>query len=171
MENDVRIDPRAFIKRPELVSFGNHISIDCFVYISTAVKMGDWIHIAPSVSIIGGEDGHLTIGNFCAIAAGARIICASDNWTSSMICSFLPIEYRDLINKPIVMGNFCGVATNSILMPGVTMAKGSILGAGSILTHDTVEWGIYVGSPARLVRYRKNQQEILKSARLLGYEV
>lgn len=168
--SDVYIDKLAVIKRPKIVTMGNHISIDCFVYISTGLTMADWVHIAPFSSIIGGEYGHLTIGNFCALAAGARVICATDDWSSSIVCSFVPIEHRILINKPVVMGDFCGVATNGVVMPGVTMARGSILGANSLLAQDTVEWGIYVGTPARLVKFRE-KDSILKASKLLGYDI
>jgi hypothetical protein len=51
---DVRISELAHIARPELVSIGNHIAIDMWTYISTQLILGDYIHIAPSVSIIGG---------------------------------------------------------------------------------------------------------------------
>ncbi len=53
---DVRVSDKAEIVRPELVTIGNHVSIDSWVYISTNVKMGDYIHIAPHVSIIGGSE-------------------------------------------------------------------------------------------------------------------
>ena len=168
--NDIRIDKLAVIKRPELVTLGNHVSIDCFVYISTSLTTKNWVHIAPFVSIIGGIHGHLSMGEFTALAAGARIICATDDWDTSMICSFLPEKYKSVINRPIEMGDFCGVATNGIVMPGVRMATGSILGANSLLMQDTIPWGMYFETPARLIKMRDNT-EILKSAKILGYEI
>lgn len=167
---DVRIDKLAVIKRPELVTLGNHVSIDCFVYISTAISTKNWIHIAPFTSIIGGVHGHLSMGEFTVLAAGARIICASDDWNTSMICSFLPEKYRNIISKPIEIGDFCGVGTNAVVMPGIKMAMGSIVGVNSLLMQDTVPWGIYMGTPARLVKMRDNK-EILKSAKALGHEI
>lgn len=38
------------------------------------------------------------------------------------------------------------------IMPGVTIAKGCIIGARSLVTKDTEENGIYVGTPARLIK-------------------
>lgn len=157
---DVIIDSRAVIKRPELITMGNHISIDCFTYISTRVTMGNWVHIAPFVSIIGGAVGNFTMGNYTALAAGARIICATDEGGDAMICSFLPMEYKNVKAKPIIMEDFTGLRTNAIILPGVTMARGSILEINSILDQDTVEWGIYLGTPARLVGYRDKNKLI-----------
>jgi acetyltransferase-like isoleucine patch superfamily enzyme len=166
---DVIIDPLAVIKRPELMTIGSHVSIDCFTYISTEVRLGDWIHIGPFVSIIGGTYSSLTMGNFTVLAAGARIICATDDWMASITCSFAPIEYRNVRAEPIVMENFTGVATNAIVLPGVTMAKGSILSANSLLNKSTKEWGVYMGTPARLIMYR-NKEAIIESAKKMGYE-
>ncbi|MCB9205239.1 MAG: acyltransferase [Flavobacteriales bacterium] len=43
-----------------------------------------------------------------------------------------------------------------IVMPGVEIAKGTIVGAGSVLTRSTEPYGVYGGIPARLIKYRKN---------------
>lgn len=43
-------------------------------------------------------------------------------------------------------------SANVTIMPGVTIAKGCIIGAGTLVTEDTEENGIYVGIPARLIR-------------------
>jgi acetyltransferase-like isoleucine patch superfamily enzyme len=168
--DDVRIDPLAVIKRPDLVVLGNHVSIDCFTYISTKITVKDWAHIAPFVSIIGGVYSEFTMGNFTVIAAGGRVICATDDWKSFMICSFVPMKHKNIIAKPIVMEDFTGVATNAVVMPGVTMAVGSVVAANSLLMKDTKLWGIYIGSPARLVGYR-NKDGILASAKEMGYDL
>lgn len=47
-------------------------------------------------------------------------------------------------------------------MPGVNIASGSIIGTSALVTSDTLPYGIYGGVPARLIRFRFNQ-EIIKS--------
>ena len=42
-----------------------------------------------------------------------------------------------------------------IVLPGVTICKGGIIGAGAVLTKDTEAYGVYVGVPARLIQKRK----------------
>ena len=95
---DVRINELCVISRPELVEMGNHIAIDMWVYISTQLIMGDYIHIAPSVSIIGGAPGKLTMGNFTNIGSGGRIVCATDDFSQGLISPVVPIEHRTVIN-------------------------------------------------------------------------
>lgn len=41
-------------------------------------------------------------------------------------------------------------------MPGVTVKKGCIIGAGAVVTKDTDEFGVYAGVPARLIRKLEN---------------
>jgi len=163
---DVRIDPLAVIRRPQLVIIGNHVAIDCFVYISTKITLADWIHIAPFVSIIGGVHSELLMGNFTVIAAGARIICATDDWMSSLLGATIPLEYKTITAQPIVIEDFAGVATNAVIMPGVTMARGSMAAANSLIVKNTEEWGIYMGTPAKLIGYR-DKDAILSSAKKL----
>ena len=56
------------------------------------------------------------------------------------------------INAPIRIEDGCWIGANVTIMPGVTIAKGCIIGAGTLVTEDTEENGIYVGIPARLIR-------------------
>ena len=49
---------------------------------------------------------------------------------------------------PVVIEDRCWIAYRSIILPGIRMAEGSVLGAGSVLTKDTEAFGIYAGVPA-----------------------
>jgi len=104
--DDVRINEFAHIVRPELVEVGNHIAIDMWTYISTQLVLGDYIHIAPSVSIIGGAAASLVMEDFTNIGSGSRIVCASDDFLQGLISPVVPVEHRTVINKPIVFKRF-----------------------------------------------------------------
>ena len=167
---DVRIDDLARITRPELIEIGNHVSIDMCTYISVPAIIGDYIHIAPQVSIIGGATSQLVMENFSAIATGCRIVCASDNFNEGFCCPFIPMKYRKVINKPITLEKFAIVGVNSVVLPGVNLAIGSVLGANSLLIKDTEPWTIYAGSPAIPIK-KRNKELLLIGAKELGYEV
>ena len=164
---DVRISDKADIKRFDLMSVGSHVSIDSFTYISTKLTIGDWVHIAPFVSIIGGCESECHIGALSGLASGTRIICGSIDFMNSTICSFAP-KRKDVIGS-VVLEPLTGTGSNSIVMPNIRMAIGSVLGAGSVLMEDTKPWGLYVGNPARFVKYR-NKEAILFDAKEMGYE-
>ena len=166
---DVRIDNNAKISRPELLELGNHIAIDAGSYFSCGGKIGDYVHIAANTNIIGGALGILVMNDFSGISAGSTIVCAGDDFTSGMMNPQVPHKYRNIINKPVIFERFACVGVNSVVMPGVTLAEGSVLGANSLLTKDTEPWTIYVGSPAKPVGTR-DKEVILFGAKKLGYE-
>jgi acetyltransferase-like isoleucine patch superfamily enzyme len=46
------------------------------------------------------------------------------------------------------------VGDGAIILPGVQVGLGSVIGANSVVTRDTVPYGVYAGAPARLIRRR-----------------
>ena len=167
---DVFISGMAEIKRPELVEIGNHVAIDSFVYISTSATIGDYVHISPSVSCIGGKEAKLVLGGFNTISAGARLICMGDEHLGSgLVGPMIPKNFADgLIGGELVIEKFASIATNAVILPGLKVGEGSVIGAGSVLTCDAEPWTIYIGSPARPIKKRRSDQ-MLAFAKELGY--
>lgn len=165
---DVIIHPSSIIKRPHLVEVGDHVSIDVGVYLSTRAKIGNYVHIAPYVCIIGGGDAVLIMEDFSNISAGAKVVVLSDDFTAGMINPIVPVKYRNLVGGVVRMERFTVVGANSVVLPGITMAEGSVVGANSTLTKDTEPWTVYVGSPARPTKKRDNKL-IFESIKKMGY--
>lgn len=156
---DVRIDKRAIIKH--LKRTGSHVSIDAWVYCAVRLWVGSWVHIAPHVSIIGGEKSLLKIGDFSGISTGARIICGGEDFVNSL-CGFVPEEFRTTVYGETVFENFSWVGAGAILLPNITLAEGSVVGAGAVLTKSTEPWVVYAGNPARPLKER-NKKQILEN--------
>lgn len=154
---DVYIDPTSRIKHPSRISLGNHVAIDLGVYLSTSADIGDYVHIAPYVCIIGGLDSNLSMGAFSGISAGSKILCGSDDFTKGMMNPQIPIEYRCPKITTVTFEKFSCVGVNCVVMPGITLAEGSVVGSNSVLTKDTEPWTIYVGNPAKPVKTREKQ--------------
>jgi len=57
--------------------------------------------------------------------------------------------------KPVVMSDDVWIGHGAIVLSGVTLARGTVVGAGSVLTKDTMPYGVYAGNPARLIRFRQ----------------
>jgi len=168
---DVFISEQSLIKRPHLCEIGSHNAIDNGVTISTQLIMGDYIHIAPFVVVIGGEKSKLILEDFTFIASGTKVVCGSEDYTGGgLIGPTIPEEYRKINYNTVKFEKFAGCGVNCSIMPGVTLAEGSILGANSLLTKDTEPWTIYIGSPARPVKLR-DKDVILQYAKELGYEL
>lgn len=56
------------------------------------------------------------------------------------------------IVKPVRIGDGTWIGAGVIVLPGVTIGEGCVIGAGSVVTKDCAPNGLYVGSPAKLVR-------------------
>lgn len=168
--NDVIIDDFVKFKYPSLIKIGNHVSIDQGFYATTSINIGDYVHISPYVTVIGGKTGCFTAKGFNNIMAGARIICGSDRFDDSgLFGAMIPVQFKGTqIIQPVIMEEFSNIGTNSIVLPGSILRKGVLLSAGSLLIGDTEEWGVYKGNPARLIK-KINNKKILAFAKELGY--
>lgn len=168
---DVIIHSDVEFKNPNLCKIGNRVAIDKGFYCTTQMEIGDYIHISPYVTCIGGVNSKLICKGFNNIMAGARIICSSDRFDDSgLFGSLIPKELKGRqITNPVIMEEFSNIGTNSIVLPGSILRKGVLLSAGSLLMGDTEEWGVYKGNPAKLVK-KIDGKKILKNAKKLGYE-
>lgn len=162
--DDVFIHETAIIKHPNETIIGSHVAIDNGVTISTKLTVGDYVHIAPFVCMIGGIDSHIILEDFSFVAAGTKLVAGSEDYTGlGLVGPTIPKMYRELKLTTIRFEKYAGCGVNSSIMPGITLAEGSILGANSLLTKDTEPWTIYVGSPAKPVKQRR-QDIIIKYA-------
>ena len=165
---DLFIAENAIIKQPQLIEVGNHVAIDYGVYLSTESIIGDYVHIAPYVCVIGGVKSKLVMGDFSGIAAGSKIICGSDDFTKGMLNPQIPLEYKETKFTTVTIEKYACIGVNCVVMPGVTIGEGSVIGAGSIVTKNTEPWGVYIGIPAKKVKMREKEL-IIKYADKLSY--
>jgi acetyltransferase-like isoleucine patch superfamily enzyme len=92
----------------------------------------------------------ISIGRRCLIAANCQIFDGSGH-----DASFDDVANR--INtkgnsKPIVIEDDVWIGANSIVLPGVRIGRGSIIGAGSIVTKSIPSMVLAAGNPAKVVR-------------------
>ncbi len=166
---DIFVSKNVEIKKPEYVIIGSHVAIDSGFKCTTKLEIGDYVHIAPDVVIIGGIKTYLKLDHFSFIAAGTKVVCGSENYVEGgLVGPTIPEKYRTLIFKPVIFERFSGVGVNCSIMPGVTLGEGSVVGAGSVVTKNTEPWTVYIGSPAKPVRVR-DKESVLKYAKELGY--
>lgn len=164
---DVFISDLCVITRPNLVSFDSHIAIDQFVTITTQAEIGNYVHIAPGCSIIGGKDSKIVMMDHSGMAAGARVIAGSADFHGGGLTNpQVPNEYKTEVTTTVTFEKFSILGTNAVVMPGVTLGEGSIIGANSVVLRDTEPWTIYVGSPAKPINKRE-KGNIIKYYELL----
>lgn len=152
---NVIIGKTARIRYPELVEIGDNVIIDDFTYISTQLKIDDYVHISSGCRLIGGQKSCVQFGKFSTLSPNVVLAAGSDDYHSGIATPLVPEEYKgNCIHGTIKLGNHCIVGSNSVVLPNVTMQDGSVLGALSLLKKDTEEWTVNLGVPANKHGFR-----------------
>lgn len=112
------------------------------------------IHIGKNSYINGGfiqagTNSSITIGDNCLISYNVVIRTGSHNYSNKDT-----IRSQGLFEKDIYIGNDVWIGVGSIILPGVTIADGTVIGAGAVVTKNTEPYGVYTGVPAKLIKYR-----------------
>ena len=153
---NVQISNKASIYNAELIEIGDNVRIDDFCLLSGKIKLGSFVHLTPYVLLAGGTKG-VIIKDFCTFAYGVKVFTQTDDYSGkSMTNSLIPKKYKIEVKKKIIINKHCIFGTNSIIFPGINVAEGTSLGAGSVLKQNTDPWFLYVGMPAKKIR-KKNK--------------
>ena len=166
---DVVIHKDVFIKHDDETHIGNHVAIDKGFYCTTKLNIGDYIHISPYVVTIGGKSSNVILNNFSFVASGTKLVAGSELYAEDgLIGATIPAKYRIIKYSSIIFEKFSGCGVNCVILPNVTLAEGSVIGANSVVTKNTEPWTIYVGNPAKPIKIRPHEN-ILKYAKEMGY--
>ena len=55
-------------------------------------------------------------------------------------------------DDPVCLKNGCWIGANSIILPGITVGRNSVVGAGSIVTKDIPDYTLVAGNPAKVIK-------------------
>lgn len=116
--------------------------------------IGDNFHIAANSKI--------EIGNNVLIASNVFISDLNHGIYSGGDCSSpdIPPNERKIDSKPIKIKDNVWIGEKVSILPGVTIGKGSIIGANSVVTKDIEDYSIAVGNPAKVIkRYNFESKE------------
>lgn len=99
--------------------------------------------------------GGLRIGNRVGIGPGVRIITSNHKEEGPDV----PILFSDLEFKAVVVEDDSDIGVGAIILPGVTIGRGSLVGAGAVVTMDVEPYSVVAGVPARLLRRRPSGKD------------
>lgn len=111
----------------------------------------------------------------CTISIGARTLVGPN-------CSFYSASHPldpNIRNgtrgpeagKPITIEEDCWLGGNFVVLPGVTIGKGSTVGAGSVVTKNVESYTVVAGNPARVIRTVEVSDKHVDSASSGGVQV
>ncbi len=118
------------IIKPENLSLGSRVSIHPYSYIEAT--------------------GEIFIDDFVAIASHCVIV--SENHETSDKSKL--IKLQGVIPKPILIGPDVWLGARATILGGVTIGKGSVIGAGSVVTKEVPDYSVAVGVPCKVIKSR-----------------
>ena len=127
---------------------------------SNQVVVGKNVYGRLNVYSWGTKEEGLEIGNFCSIANNVHFILGGNHHTNHF--STYPFKRMVLGDKEqeattkgsIVLEDDVWIGQDSIILSGVRLRQGTIVAAGSVVTKSTEPYSIVGGNPAKLIKYR-----------------
>lgn len=109
--------------------------------------------------------GLLEIGSFCAIGEDVTVILSNHDY--SRICmqyTFYNMRFSEKIpSEDIVctkIENDVWIGDRVIILPGIHIATGAIIGAGSVVTKNVEPYTIVAGNPSKKIKMRFSEEKI-----------
>jgi acetyltransferase-like isoleucine patch superfamily enzyme len=139
------------------------------------IEIGSTCFLGAGVYLQGRFDGRCVIGNNVWIGPGsyfdARDLVLEQcvGWgpgakvlgsAHTGVPADVAIVKTDLEIRPVRVRAWADIGTNAVLLPGVTVGKGAIVGAGAVVTKDVPPFAIVAGVPARFVRWRDGLEKV-----------
>lgn len=126
---NVNVESGAAFHSGRHISIGDHSGIGKNALIEGPVKIGCNVMMGPNVTI----------------------------WTRNHAFDRLDVpmcEQGFLGDQPVEIGDDVWIGSHVIILPGVKLGKGCIIGAGAVVPKSIPEYGVAVGNPAKIVKYR-----------------
>lgn len=131
-------------------------------------SIGAYSYVGPKARVI-----HADIGKFCSIA-GETCIGMGTHPLMNVSSSPIFISPRNGTGtrwtdkrhfeeyKRVTVGNDVWVGSRAMIMGGVRIGDGAVVAAGAVVTKDVPPYAIVGGVPARVIKYRFDEDAINK---------
>jgi len=151
--SNVVFEPGVLVFHPETISMGSNIYVGHNAilkgYYKSEMQIGDdsWIGQQCMFHSAGG----LYIGKKVGIGPGVGILTSTHEDQGR----FVPLLTSPLVAAEVVIEDECDLGWGTIVLPGVTIGRGALVGAGSVVTSDVEPYSVVAGVPAKLLRMRE----------------
>lgn len=114
----------------------------------------------------------LIIGKFCAIAKNVKFIMNGANHKDSGFSTYpffifgngwekaAPKEGELSYKGDMIISNDVWIGYDSTIMPGIKIGNGAIIASKSVVTKDVPDYAVVGGNPAKVIKYRFDQETI-----------
>jgi len=151
----VRIGRGAIVSHPETFDIGDGVFIGEQAFIQGRIDgrcvIGNHVWLGPQ-SYLDARD--LVIEEYVGWGPGARALGSQHTGQPPDV----PIIQTDLEIKPTRIRAWADIGVNAVILPGVTVGKGAIVGAGAVVTRDVDPFSVVAGVPATFLRWREGHE-------------
>lgn len=133
----------------KIMPFDKNSKFESGIYLSDArnLKIGKHVRINENAFL----QGSITIGDYAMIAPNVSIYSKTHNYHDINIPM---VQSGESETKTVSIENDVWVGINVVILPGITIGKGSIIGANAVVTKNVEPYSIMGGIPAKLLRKR-----------------
>ena len=132
--------------------FYNQIGENSIIYNQLTVVRPKNVKIGKNVTVMNGvlmmSAGGITIEDNVLVAANVQLITNNHD----------PYDRYVITCKPILIKEGAWIGAGATILPGVTVGKYAIVGADSLVSKDIPDYGIAVGSPAKVIKYLEKEK-------------
>jgi acetyltransferase-like isoleucine patch superfamily enzyme len=155
--------------RPLFAAYGRNFRFDPAGTYSFAT-----IHVGNDVSLgmrptLNATRSTIRIGN--RVMFGPEVVIRGGNHTTTLVGRFMSditeLEKCPEDDRDVVIEDDVWVGTRAIILHGVRIGRGSIVGAGAVVTRNVPPYSIVGGVPARVIRFRWDVETILRHEAML----
>lgn len=134
---------RGFVRKKLIQSLGLPKSTSIgerFFCSSDRIFVGENTGLGKNLQII--AYAPVKIGHHCSFSFDNMIITSTHDFK----------DFSTVIAKPIEIGDNVWVTSNVTILPGVKIGNNTVIGAGSVVTHDIPSGVLAAGNPCRVIK-------------------
>jgi carbonic anhydrase/acetyltransferase-like protein (isoleucine patch superfamily) len=105
-------------------------------------------YLSNKIWFDGPDYSWIELGDGCTISSNVRILTHDGAPYTIGRSIGMTFDTPFVVFRPVRIGPFAFVGTNSVIMPGADIGRGALVGGGSVVRGKVPPWTIVVGSPA-----------------------